>query len=103
MPGNLNRRYCSLRTNKNPDAAQLELPIFRLPYKDVYQFFLSKEYFQEAFGYECVTAWTRSHENAGLGISIHDNSEDGLDFFGTDRTSWKFHDMDFGVSASRNI
>lgn len=56
MSENQNRRYYSLRTNKNPNSIQLELPIFRRLFKDIFQLFLNKEYFQEAFGYECVDA-----------------------------------------------
>ncbi len=56
MSENSNRRYYSLRTNKNPNSAQIDLPIFRRLFKDIYQLFLNKEYFQEAFGYVCIDA-----------------------------------------------
>jgi len=52
----MTRRYYSVRTGKNPLASQLDLPMFLRLFGDLYKNFLQKEYFQEAFGYDCVDA-----------------------------------------------
>jgi hypothetical protein len=49
------RSYYSVRTNKNPNAS-LDLPIMLRLFKDIYQNYVQKDYFQEAFGYDCVDA-----------------------------------------------
>jgi hypothetical protein len=49
-----NRRYYSIRTGKNPDASRYDLPILLRLFSDFYLEFLSKDYFQEDFGYYCV-------------------------------------------------
>lgn len=50
----MTRRYYSIRTGKNPQASQIDLPMFLRLFKDLYNNFLYKGYFQEAFGYDCV-------------------------------------------------
>jgi len=52
----MTRRYYSIRTGKNPQASQIDLPMFLRLFGDLYKAFLAKEYFQEAFGYDCVDA-----------------------------------------------
>lgn len=47
------RRYYSARIGKNPNI-HLDLPVFLRLVKDLYTSFNAKEYFQEAFGYDCV-------------------------------------------------
>ncbi|MEP7285043.1 MAG: hypothetical protein ABI947_04660 [Chloroflexota bacterium] len=48
------KRYYSTRTGKNPAASQLDLPMFLRLFRDLYDGFLSKDYFQQAFGYYCT-------------------------------------------------
>lgn len=48
------KRYYSVRTGKNPQAAQLDLPMVLRLFHDLYERFLQENYFQEAFGYICV-------------------------------------------------
>ncbi len=48
--------YYSVRTGKNPNARNLDLPILKRLFIDVYKAFVEKDYFQEAFGYYCVDA-----------------------------------------------
>jgi hypothetical protein len=50
------RSYYSIRTGKNPNAARFDLPVLLRLFRDLYNLFSSKEYFQEAFGYHCVDA-----------------------------------------------
>src|SRR5215212_1075484 len=52
----MTRRYYSVRTGKNPLASQLDLSMFLRLFGNLYKNFLQKEYFQEAFGYDCVDA-----------------------------------------------
>ena len=52
----MTRQYYSIRTGKNPLASQIDLPMFLRLFGDLYKSFLYKEYFQEAFGYDCVDA-----------------------------------------------
>jgi hypothetical protein len=47
--------YYSIRTGKNPHA-KVDLPVLLRWFQDVYKLFLRDDYFQEAFGYECVDA-----------------------------------------------
>ncbi len=47
------RRYYSARAGKNPNV-QLDLPVLLKLFKDLYFSFNAKDYFQEAFGYDCV-------------------------------------------------
>lgn len=50
------RRYYSVRTGKNPNAAAFDLPILLRLFIDTYKSFLARDYFQQAFGYNCVDA-----------------------------------------------
>ncbi|MDZ7994541.1 MAG: hypothetical protein RM022_024385 [Nostoc sp. EfeVER01] len=50
----VNRRYYSTRTGKNSDAVRFDLPMLCRLFRDIYLEFKSNDYFQEAFGYECV-------------------------------------------------
>jgi hypothetical protein len=50
------RRYYSLRTGVNPDAARLDLPFLLGLFNDFYEDLAERGYFQEAFGYYCVDA-----------------------------------------------
>ena len=52
----VSRKYYSIRTGKNPDAIRYDLPILLRLFNDFYLDFLDKDYFQEAFGYDCVDA-----------------------------------------------
>jgi hypothetical protein len=49
------RQYYSLRTGKNP-LQKLDLGTLLAIFKSIYDGFLGKDYFQEAFGYICVDA-----------------------------------------------
>jgi len=50
-----NRRYYSIRTGKNPNAAHFGLDTLKRLLRHTYlSFFYDKGYFQEAFGYHCV-------------------------------------------------
>ena len=49
-----NRNYYSVRTGKNPNARQFDLPFFKRLFRDLYYKYSEGGYFQEAFGYECV-------------------------------------------------
>lgn len=59
--------YYSIRTGKNPNARNLDLTILKRLVMDVYNSFLEKDYFQEAFGYYCVDA---GDVNGTLGSDI---------------------------------
>lgn len=50
------RQYYSIRTGKNPLASELNLPILRMLFRDVFARFLASDYFQESLGYHCVDA-----------------------------------------------
>lgn len=50
----VNRRYYSIRTGKNPNAAHFGLDTLKRLLRNTYISFYSKGYFQEAFGYTCV-------------------------------------------------
>ncbi|MEH1892336.1 MAG: hypothetical protein V7K92_23745 [Nostoc sp.] len=50
----VNRRYYSTRTGKNPDAVRFDLSMLCRLFRDIYLEFRTNDYFQEAFGYECV-------------------------------------------------
>jgi hypothetical protein len=52
----VNRRYYSVRTGKNPDAIRFDLEMLRRLFRDIYLEFISNDYFQEAFGFDCVDA-----------------------------------------------
>ena len=52
--GNNDRQYYSMRTGKNQYSQGIDLPILRRLFLDLYRFFSEKDYFQEAFGYDCV-------------------------------------------------
>lgn len=48
--------YYSIRTGKNPNATNFDLTVLQRLFLDLYKSFVEKDYFQEAFGYECVDA-----------------------------------------------
>lgn len=48
------RVYYSVRTGKNPQALELDLSILLRLFGTLYQSFVNKGYFQEAFGYWCT-------------------------------------------------
>lgn len=48
------RAYYSIRTGKNPDAVKFDLSMLLRLFREIYILLLSKGYFQEAFGYDCV-------------------------------------------------
>jgi hypothetical protein len=48
--------YYSIRTGKNPNATNFGLTVLQRLLLDLYRSFVEKDYFQEAFGYECVDA-----------------------------------------------
>lgn len=48
------RGYYSVRTGKNPDAVKLTLPALKQIILKVDRQFREKDFFQEAFGYQCV-------------------------------------------------
>jgi hypothetical protein len=50
------RTYYSVRTGKNSSALKFDLPILRRLFRNLYQIYLERGYFQEAFGYFCVDA-----------------------------------------------
>jgi hypothetical protein len=54
MPRNKYRKYYSVRTAKKTDGGSLDLTFLRRLFKDIYFFFRDENYFQEAFGYECL-------------------------------------------------
>ncbi len=47
------RPYYSIRTGKNPNAV-IDLPMLLALFRDTYKTFSSDDYFQQAFGYDCV-------------------------------------------------
>ena len=51
-----NKSYYSIRTGKNPFTAKIELPIMLRLFRDLFKLFQNRNYFQEAFGYQCVDA-----------------------------------------------
>lgn len=50
------KKYYSVRVGKNPLASNVGLDVLLRLFKEVYLGFSRKEYFQEAFGYDCVDA-----------------------------------------------
>jgi hypothetical protein len=50
------KKYYSARVGKNPLASNLGLDVLLILFKDLYLGFSMKDYFQEAFGYDCVDA-----------------------------------------------
>ena len=50
------RAYYSVRTGKNPQSLELDLSVLLRLFGPLYQSFVNKGYFQEAFGYYCVDA-----------------------------------------------
>jgi hypothetical protein len=50
------RPYYSIRTGKNPYWQGIDFPFLKRLFRDLYLNFLRREYFQEAFGYNCVDA-----------------------------------------------
>ncbi|WP_199315330.1 hypothetical protein [Aerosakkonema funiforme] len=48
------RKYYSARTGKNPNESRYDLTTLRRLFRDLYLRFLNDDYFQEAFGYDCV-------------------------------------------------
>jgi hypothetical protein len=50
------KKYYSVRVGKNPLASNVGLDVLLRLFKDIYMGFSRKEYFQEAFGYDCVDA-----------------------------------------------
>jgi hypothetical protein len=48
--------YYSLRTGKHPDGARLDLVGLKKLFMSIYGSFQSRDYYQEAFGYNCVDA-----------------------------------------------
>jgi len=49
------RTYYSIRTGKNPQC-KYDISILRRLFCETYKYFLRKDYFQEAFGFECTDA-----------------------------------------------
>lgn len=62
-----NKAYYSVRTGKNPNSKQIELPILLQLFKDLYLNLVEEGYFQEAFGYPCVDV---VHVSGSLGTSV---------------------------------
>jgi len=52
----MRRNYYSVRTGKHPTGGKIDLPALQKLTLAVYQQFEHKDYFQEAFGFECVDA-----------------------------------------------
>lgn len=50
------RQYYSMRTGKNEYAAGIDLSILLKLFQDMYKYFSDGDYFQEAFGFDCVDA-----------------------------------------------
>ncbi|MHC5613612.1 MAG: hypothetical protein ACYTXA_22090 [Nostoc sp.] len=50
----VNRQYYSARIGKNPEVISLDLSMLSRLFRDIYLEFMSNDYFQEAFGYECI-------------------------------------------------
>lgn len=50
------KRYYSVRTGRHPSGGQLDLPGLKKLVNAVFELFSNKDYFQQAFGYECVDA-----------------------------------------------
>jgi hypothetical protein len=50
------RPYYSIRTGKNPLAAQIDLPNLLTLFRTLFVYFEDEGYFQEALGYHCVDA-----------------------------------------------
>lgn len=50
------RGYYSVRTGRHPAGAKLDLPSFKKLFVSLDRQFTARDYFQEAFGYECVDA-----------------------------------------------
>ena len=50
------RGYYSVRTGRHPAGAKLDLPSFKKLFLSLDRQFTARDYFQEAFGYECVDA-----------------------------------------------
>lgn len=48
------RTYYSIRTGRNPNSRGLNLEFCLRLFKNLYEIFESKGYFQKAFGYECI-------------------------------------------------
>lgn len=48
--------YYSLRTGKHPEGAKLDLAGLKKLFMSIYRSFQNKDYYQEAFGYDCVDA-----------------------------------------------
>ena len=54
--GTREKRYYSVRTGKHPGGAKLDLPALKKLFLSIDNQFSSRDYFQEAFGYDCVDA-----------------------------------------------
>ncbi|GBE17318.1 hypothetical protein BMS3Abin15_01159 [bacterium BMS3Abin15] len=50
------RKYYSMRTGKNPNPSGYDLNMLKRLFRDLFNGFMGKDYFQEAFGYWCVDA-----------------------------------------------
>jgi len=61
------RQYYSMRTGKNQYSQGIDLPILQRLFLDIYKSFAGKDYFQEAFGYECIDLGSVS---GTLGVDI---------------------------------
>jgi hypothetical protein len=48
--------YYSTRTGRNPHGSKLDLPSLKRLFRSIYTDFVTRGYFQEAFGYGCVDA-----------------------------------------------
>lgn len=48
------KQYYSMRTGKNPYSQQLDLDMLLRLFGSVYDDFIGRQYFDEAFGYDCV-------------------------------------------------
>jgi hypothetical protein len=64
----MKRRYYSIRTGKNRLGSQLDLPELLLLFKVLFLKFERIDYFQEAFGYDCVDA---GEVSGTLGFNIN--------------------------------
>jgi len=52
----MSRVYYSRRTGKSPEISSIDLDMLLRLFAAVYSNFLNRDYFQEAFGYDCVDA-----------------------------------------------
>jgi len=50
------RQYYSMRTGKNPQSSGIDLATLISLFVDIFRHFSEQDYFQDAFGYDCVDA-----------------------------------------------